>query len=65
MLREARELTGESQAKFGERLGVEQPAISRWERGEMPAEGPIQLLAQRIIVEIHAVYRPLKRQSIV
>lgn len=47
-IRELRQQLGDSQAVFGERFGVEQPTISRWEKGYLPERrflGPLAQLA--------------------
>lgn len=53
---------GETQAVFGERLGVEQATVSRWEQGEPPQrryEKPIAELANMSVAEFfHSDQQP-------
>jgi transcriptional regulator with XRE-family HTH domain len=48
-LRQARELSGLTQAQLGEKIGIEQPSISAFETGSaMPELGTLKKLAQSL-----------------
>jgi transcriptional regulator with XRE-family HTH domain len=59
---ELRKLLGDTQEIFGERLGVEQATVSRWEKGEPPQrryEKPIADLAHMTVAEFfHSAEKP-------
>lgn len=53
-IQKLRRQLGDTQAEFADRLGVEQPTVSRWERGEMPKralQAPIASLAAMSVAE--------------
>jgi len=52
ILRKARQRLGESQIEFAKRLGVHQSVVSRLEREERKARGPVLLLIQRVLGEL-------------
>lgn len=52
MIREARERVGESQAVFGERFGVDQSTIHRWETNGPPTKGPGRRALERELLSI-------------
>ncbi|WP_433996080.1 helix-turn-helix domain-containing protein [Bradyrhizobium liaoningense] len=52
LIREAREMVGESQAVFGERFGVDQSTIHRWEANGPPSRGPARRALEREIRSI-------------
>lgn len=52
-LKAARERTGESQAEFARRLGINQSALSRWETGRREPRGPAQRLVERVLAELN------------
>jgi DNA-binding transcriptional regulator YiaG len=47
LIREAREKVGESQASFGERFGVDQSTVHRWETQGPPRHGPARKALER------------------
>lgn len=53
LIRRARELTGESQATFGARFGVDQSTAHRWETEGPPSRGPGRMALQR---EVDAIF---------
>lgn len=54
-IRKAREKTGESQAKFAERFGVDQSTIHRWETDGPPGRGPAARGIEVVINDIQGV----------
>lgn len=51
-LRAARERLGESQAQFGERFGVDQSTIHRWETDGISDRGTTKLAVERVLADI-------------
>ncbi|WP_035679518.1 helix-turn-helix domain-containing protein [Bradyrhizobium liaoningense] len=47
LIREAREKVGESQAAFGQRFGVDQSTIHRWETDGPPSRGSARKAIER------------------
>lgn len=56
MIRKARELTGESQAAFGARFGVDQSTAQRWETQGPPNRGPGRMALLREVEAIFAAH---------
>jgi DNA-binding transcriptional regulator YiaG len=54
LIRGAREKVGESQATFGERFGVDQSTIHRWETVGPPSRGPARRAIEREVSMIDA-----------
>ncbi|MBW7966774.1 helix-turn-helix transcriptional regulator [Bradyrhizobium sp. BR 10261] len=54
LIRLARERVGESQAAFGERFGVDQSTVHRWETNGPPTRGPARKAIEREISAIEA-----------
>lgn len=52
LIRKAREAVGESQGKFGERFGVDQSTVARWEIDGPPSRGPARKAIERELAEI-------------
>jgi DNA-binding transcriptional regulator YiaG len=52
LIRDAREKVGESQAAFGERFGVDQSTVHRWETQGPPQRGPARKAIEREISDI-------------
>lgn len=52
MIRTAREGVGESQTKFGERFGVDQSTVHRWETEGPPTRGPARKAIERELAAI-------------
>lgn len=52
LIREAREKVNESQAAFGERFGVDQSTVHRWETKGPPTGGPARKALERELAEI-------------
>jgi len=52
LIREARERVGESQAAFGERFGVDQSTVHRWETQGPPRSGAARMAIEREISRI-------------
>lgn len=52
LIRKARETVRESQAAFGERFGVDQSTVHRWETQGPPRRGPARKALEREISEI-------------
>jgi DNA-binding transcriptional regulator YiaG len=50
-LRALREQLGESQAAFGQRFGVDQSTVHRWETKGAPKRGPARLIIDRLLAE--------------
>lgn len=51
-LRAARERLGESQSQFGERFGVDQSTIHRWETAGISDRGTTKLAVERVLGDI-------------
>lgn len=51
-LKAERERLGESQAQFGERFGVDQSTVHRWESSGIPARGTTQIAVEKILSEL-------------
>ena len=51
-IRKARERLGESQEAFGQRCGVDQATISRWETEGIPERGAGRKIAERVLAEL-------------
>jgi DNA-binding transcriptional regulator YiaG len=47
-----RERLGESQAIFGQRFGVDQSTIQRWETKGPPTRGPARMAIGRVLSEL-------------
>ncbi|MCP1832789.1 MULTISPECIES: DNA-binding transcriptional regulator [Bradyrhizobium] len=56
LIRKARELTGESQAVFGARFGVDQSTVHRWEIGGPPSRGAAKIMVTREVEAILAAH---------
>lgn len=52
LIRDAREKVGESQTIFGERFGVDQSTVARWETQGPPSRGPARKALERELSEI-------------
>lgn len=52
LIRKARELVGESQTTFGDRFGVDQTTIHRWETEGPPKRGTAKRLIERELAAI-------------
>jgi DNA-binding transcriptional regulator YiaG len=52
LIRTAREKVGESQAAFGDRFGVDQSTVHRWETAGPPARGPARKALERELADI-------------
>lgn len=52
MIREARNRLGESQTVFGERFGVDQSTIHRWETDGPPERGAAGKAIERLLGEL-------------
>ena len=52
LIRQAREKVGESQAAFGERFGVDQSTVHRWETQGPPKYGPARKALERELSQI-------------
>jgi DNA-binding transcriptional regulator YiaG len=52
LIRDAREKVGESQTAFGERFGVDQSTVARWETQGPPSRGPARKALERELSEI-------------
>jgi len=52
-IKAAREKVGESQSAFGNRFGVDQSTIHRWETEGAPARGPARMAIERVLGEIN------------
>lgn len=53
-LKSVRERLRETQARFGERFGVDQATIHRWETKGPPAHGTAPLAIERVLQELDA-----------
>lgn len=53
-IRSARQSLGESQAAFGERFGVNQSTVDRWETNGAPTRGTARWAIERFLDEIQA-----------
>lgn len=51
-IKKARELLGESQQEFGDRFGVDQSTVARWEQDGPPKRGPGRMAIQRVLDEL-------------
>ena len=51
LIRSARERLGESQAAFGERFGVNQSTVDRWETNGPPSRGTARRVIERFLSE--------------
>jgi putative transcriptional regulator len=60
-VRSVRRLTGLSQAKFAELLGIELSTLRNWEQGRREPTGPAQALLRAIRNDPVAVIRALTR----
>ena len=54
LIRKARELAGESQSAFGQRFGVDQGTVSRWETDGPPTRGAARIMLSREVEAILA-----------
>lgn len=52
LIREAREQVGESQAVFGQRFGVDQSTVHRWETSGPPRTGAARKAIERELSQI-------------
>lgn len=52
LIREAREKVRESQAAFGQRFGVDQSTVHRWETQGPPKHGPARKALERELLVI-------------
>lgn len=59
-LKAIRERLGESQSKFGERFGVDQATIHRWEKYGLPKRGYARKAVEGVIADLreNAEMRP-------
>lgn len=57
-VREARLRVHESQADFGERFGVDQSTIHRWETGGVPRRGPARVAIKQVLAAIVPTSEP-------
>lgn len=53
-IRSARQALGESQAAFGERFGVNQSTVDRWETNGSPTRGAARRAIERFLDEMEA-----------
>lgn len=53
-LKATRERLGESQSQFGERFGVDQSTIHRWETDGISDRGTTKLAVERVLAELPA-----------
>lgn len=53
-IKKAREAAGESQAAFGERFGVDQSTVHRWETAGPPTRGSARKMVERVLADIGA-----------
>lgn len=51
-LKAARERIGETQATFGQRFGVDQSTIHRWENQGPPLRGPGRMAVELVLADI-------------
>ena len=51
-VRAVRKSIGESQARFAERLGVNQVTIHRWEKNGLPKHGTARRAVERLAEEV-------------
>lgn len=47
-----REALGESQTRFGERFGVDQTTVHRWEKNGLPARGAARHAVEKLATEL-------------
>jgi DNA-binding transcriptional regulator YiaG len=52
-IRAARGKVGESQTVFGQRFGVDQSTVARWETGGVPKRGPARKAIERELALIN------------
>lgn len=57
-IRAARERLGESQSAFGERFGVDQSTVHRWETAGIPARGTTRIAVEKILSELPPTQSP-------
>lgn len=53
-LRQVREALGESQAAFGERFGVDQSTVHRWETRGLPGTGAARKAVENFLASVEA-----------
>ena len=62
-VRLVRENLGESQARFGERFGVDQATVHRWEKNGLPAHGTARAAVENFIKSIDDAPAPSKGEA--
>jgi len=58
LIKSARVGLGESQAAFGERFGVDQSTVHRWETDGPPERGAAGKAIERVLVDLGAIPVP-------